>query len=213
MGLSSGPSLNHASGERPNFGSGAGFLAEAHPCHEPLVLPDLWPRSQPPHTPLGGHPRRGRERTCSEAPSPPTPPVGCSVRGAGPHAPSPARRPPTLLQMAGSCRWFANGQVRLKPQSLWLPVAVISHTVSDPIIATPPRNTPHFICLKGQAHASPNSISAWVYIRKKKEPEVGKGEVGGQGSTGKVLISKPAMADGDRKPCSPPCRCLPTGMG
>lgn len=138
VGLSSGLSLNCASGERPNFGSGAGFLAEAHPCHELLVLPALWPRSQHPHAPLGGHPRRGRERTCSEAPSP----VGCSVRGAGPHVPSPARRPPALLQMAGSSRWFANGQVRLKPQSLWLPAAVISHTVSDPIIANPPPATP-----------------------------------------------------------------------
>lgn len=42
---------------------------------------------------------------------------------------------PTLLQMAGSAGWFANDQVRLKPQSLWLLAAVISHTVSDPIIA------------------------------------------------------------------------------
>lgn len=50
----------------------------------------------------------------------------------------PARQPPASLQMAGSAGWFAYDQVRLKPQSLWLPAAVISHTVSDPIIASPP---------------------------------------------------------------------------
>lgn len=89
MGLSNGPSLNRASGEPPNFGSGARFLAEAHPCHKPLVLPALWPRSQPPHTRLGGHPHRGRERTRSKVPSPPTPSVGWLVRGVGLHPPRP----------------------------------------------------------------------------------------------------------------------------
>lgn len=138
------------------------------------------------------------------------------MRGVGLRAPGPTPRPPALLQMAGSSGWFANDQVRLKPQSLWLPAAVISHTVSDPIIATPlptPRNTPHFICLKGQAQASLNLISAGVYIQKKKEPGVGKGEVGGRGSSGKVLVSKPAMAACARKPCLPPRRRLRMGIG
>lgn len=33
--------------------------------------------------------------------------------------------------------WFTNDQVRLKPQSLWLQATVISHTVSDPVMAHP----------------------------------------------------------------------------
>lgn len=83
--------------------------------------------------------------------------------GAAARCHHPAPQPPALLQMAGSSGWFANDQVRLKPQSLWLPAAVISHTVSDPIIASPP-TPPHFICLKGKAQASHNSISERVYI-------------------------------------------------
>lgn len=31
--------------------------------------------------------------------------------------------------------WFTNDHVRLKPQSLWLQATVISHTVSDSVIA------------------------------------------------------------------------------
>lgn len=33
--------------------------------------------------------------------------------------------------------WFTNDQVRLKPQLLWLQATVISHTVSDPVMAHP----------------------------------------------------------------------------
>lgn len=135
VGLSGGPSLNGASGEAPSFGCGA---AEAHPLREPLVLPALWPRSPPPHGRLGVHPPRDGARTSAKAPSPSSPAAGWPARGAELRVP----RPPAPLQMAGSSGRFANDQVRLKPQSLWLPAAVISHTVSDPIIAAPSPSTP-----------------------------------------------------------------------
>ena len=155
MGLSNGPSLNHAPGDPPSFGPGGGFLAEARPRCESLVLPALWPRSQPPRTHLGGHPHRGRDRTSTEVPSPSTPSAGWSARGAGLRAPGRTPWPPALLQMAGSSGWFANDQVRLKPQSLWLPAAAISHTVSDPIIATPPLQHPPLHLFKRKSPGLP----------------------------------------------------------
>lgn len=33
--------------------------------------------------------------------------------------------------------WFTNDHVRLKPRSLWLQATVITHTVSDPVMAHP----------------------------------------------------------------------------
>lgn len=86
VGLSNGPSLKCASGETPNFRSGDAFSAEAHPSHQPLILPALWPHSQLPCTHVGSHRHRGRERTITNIPPPS---MGWSVRAVGLRGSSP----------------------------------------------------------------------------------------------------------------------------